>query len=169
MAHRTHKTRITKIVLCGTGVQSVGVVMKNERRCAQRHSKVSEWLSKMAHKTYRTHRTHRPHKTKITKNVLCRTGVQSVGVVIKNESRCAQRHSKVSESDGCPSGYAGRMGETVSAQRHSKVSEWLSKMSLCRRQYGGRVFPDYLFQENYYNRFCKIAISVYFFILIILL
>ena len=55
--------------------------------------------------------------------------LQSVGVVMKNERRCTQRHSKVSESDGCPSGYAGRMGETVSAQRHSKVSEWLSKMA----------------------------------------
>ena len=29
--------------------------------------------------------------------------------------------------DGCPSGYAGRMGETVYAQRHSKVSEWFEK------------------------------------------
>jgi|GEM_PF-6644990 len=48
---------------------------------------------------------------------------------MKNENRYAQRHSKVSESDGCPSGYAGRMGETVSAQRHSKVSERLSKMA----------------------------------------
>ena len=25
------------------------------------------------------------------------------------------------KSDGCPSGYAGRMGETAFAQRHSKV------------------------------------------------
>ena len=41
----------------------------------------------------------------------------------KTNNRCAQRHSKVSESDGCPSGNAGRMGEIVSAQRHSKLSE----------------------------------------------
>jgi hypothetical protein len=48
---------------------------------------------------------------------------------------CAQRHSKVSESDGCPSGYACRMGETVSAQRHSKVSE----SDGCPSGYAGRM------------------------------
>ncbi|MFA6101287.1 MAG: hypothetical protein WCV67_02700 [Victivallaceae bacterium] len=68
----------------------------------------------------------------ITKT-LCRTGVQSVGVggarkvesekSEKSKKHYVQRHSKVSESDGCPSGYAGRMGETVYAQRLSKVSE----------------------------------------------
>ncbi|MFA6479184.1 MAG: hypothetical protein WCV67_12775, partial [Victivallaceae bacterium] len=53
----------------------------------------------------------------------CRTRGQNVRNDCKTEMPYAQRHSKVSESDGCPSGYAGRMGETVSAQRHSKVSE----------------------------------------------
>ena len=37
----------------------------------------------------------------------------------KAENGCAQPVSKVSEWDGCPSGYAGRMGETVYAQRLS--------------------------------------------------
>jgi len=41
------------------------------------------------------------------------TGVPNGG---KTEKHCAQRHSKVSESDGCPPGYAGRMGETAFAQ-----------------------------------------------------
>ena len=54
--------------------------------------------------------------------------VQDVQNGCKTENGCVQGHSKVSESDGCPSGYAGRMGETVYAQRHSKVSEWLSKI-----------------------------------------
>ena len=33
--------------LCSTTLQSVGVFMKTERRYAQRHSKVSEWLPGM--------------------------------------------------------------------------------------------------------------------------
>ena len=39
------------------------------------------------------------------------------------EPTYAQGHSKISESGGCPSGNAGRMGETAPAQEHSKISE----------------------------------------------
>ncbi|MFA6479129.1 MAG: hypothetical protein WCV67_12480 [Victivallaceae bacterium] len=60
------------------------------------------------------------------------------------ETVYAQRHSKVSESDGCPSGYAGRMGETVYAQRHSKVSEcpecFVEKMNNRARLKAGSKF-----------------------------
>gem|GEM_PF-5659431 len=52
MAHRTHRTRISKNVLCRTGVQSIGVIMKNERHYAQRHSKVSEWTVKNSQWSY---------------------------------------------------------------------------------------------------------------------
>ncbi|MFA6480684.1 MAG: hypothetical protein WCV67_20410, partial [Victivallaceae bacterium] len=55
--------------------------------------------------------------------------------ILNLEMPCAQRHSKVSESDGCPSGYAGRIGKTVSAQRHSKVSE----SDGCPSGYAGRM------------------------------
>jgi DNA-binding CsgD family transcriptional regulator len=40
----------------------------------------------------------------------------------KTNNTSAQRHSKVSESGGCPSVYAGRMGETASARRFAKMS-----------------------------------------------
>ncbi|MFA6480804.1 MAG: hypothetical protein WCV67_21010 [Victivallaceae bacterium] len=56
-------------------------------------------------------------------------------ILSKYESSCAERLSKASESDGCPSGYAGRMGETVSVQRHSKVSE----SDGCPSGYAGRM------------------------------
>ena len=49
----------------------------------------------------------------------------------------AQEHSKLSESGGCPDGYAGRMGETAYVQRHSKLSEyWKKKKYACFAETG---------------------------------
>ena len=48
------------------------------------------------------------------------------------ETVYVQRHSKVSESDGCPSGYAGHMGGTVYVQRLSKVSELVAKQTITK-------------------------------------
>ncbi|MFA6102239.1 MAG: hypothetical protein WC721_08655 [Victivallaceae bacterium] len=90
------KARKVVKTFCSPTLQNVGVVMKNETRCAQRHSKVSEWLSKMAHKTHKTHRT------RITKIVLCSGGVQSIGIDCSHWPHQLYNACIQNQRHGCP-------------------------------------------------------------------
>jgi hypothetical protein len=92
---------------CRTRGQNVRNDCKTEKHCAQRYSKISEWLSK-THKPHSTHGTrisktversmcpkcrsrlskmaHRPQRTTITK-LLCGAGVQNVQKAVQNADR----------------------------------------------------------------------------------
>ena len=64
-----------------------------------------------------------PPNLKAIKYWLAADGCPSGNAGRTGQTVSAQGHSKVSESGGCPVGNAGRLGQTVSAQGLSKVSE----------------------------------------------
>ncbi len=64
-----------------------------------------------------------PPNLKAIKYWLAADGCPSGNAGRTGQTVSAQGHSKVSESGGCPVGNAGRMGQAVSVQEHSKVSE----------------------------------------------
>ena len=104
-----------------------------ETASAQGHSKVSE-LPEDDGKTGRTEKTGKTggvtgksietstqRHSKVSESGGCPACSAGAG-----QNSSAQRYSKVSESGGCPpvaSGFDSRMDETAYAQRHSKVSE----------------------------------------------
>ena len=114
---------------------------------AQGHSKISEWESPRVREC--KVESEKSGKLGIGK---CRADVQNVDMVYaqghskisecqsdkssQSDKHSAQEHSKISESGGCPSDYAGRMGAgTASAQGHSKISE----SGGCPSDYAGRM------------------------------
>ncbi|MFA6104863.1 MAG: hypothetical protein WC721_21950 [Victivallaceae bacterium] len=97
------------------GAGEAGGCPSGKTASAQGHSKISEWESPRV-REWKVE-SEKSGKLGIGK---CRADVQNVDMVY------AQEHSNVSESGGCPSGNAGRMGKTASAQEHSNVSEWES-------------------------------------------
>ena len=98
-------------------------LLKTDSCCVQRGSKVSELFEKVGkHYVQRHSKLSELPEDDGNNGRTGRTG-NTGSVAGKSAETPAQALSKVSESGGCPTGYAGRMGETAYAQRHSKVSE----------------------------------------------